>query len=60
MTGEPPPEEENGRESEVDRALRNLLVGEVTVRIDPTTGQIISTDGQKSSLTDRQEPNTIR
>ena len=57
MTIERPPEEEK---SDLDKALEALLVGEATVKIDPTTGRVISPDGQKSSLTDSPDPNTIR
>lgn len=58
MTVEPPPEHEK---SDLDRALEALLVGEVRVKIDPATGQgrVIEEDGEKSSLTDSKDPNTI-
>jgi hypothetical protein len=57
MTVERPPKEEK---SDLDKALEDLLVGEVRVKIDPTTGRAISPHGEKSTLTDSPDPNTIR
>jgi len=48
-----------GEESALDKALRELLVGEEKVRIDPATGQLVAPGGEKSSLTDPPEPPTI-
>jgi len=60
MKVEPPPppdtQEPSSEKSELDKALEALLVGETRVRIDPATGAIVG----KSSLTDHQDPNTIR
>jgi len=52
---------EDGRaeESALDKALRKLLVGEEKVTIDPSTGQVVAPDAEKSSLTDPPEPPTI-
>jgi hypothetical protein len=52
-------EPEEDPRSDLDRALEALLVDEVRVKIDPATGEIISPDGQESSLTDSPEPPTI-
>ncbi len=46
--------------TDLDRALKELLVGEVHPRVDPTTGEVITPDGEKSSLTGPEDPNTIR
>ena len=59
MTVESRAEEQEKPPSELERALRDLLVGEPHVKIDPTTGQVVSPDGEKSSLTGSQDPNTI-
>src|SRR5262249_221262 len=56
VTAEQPAEKEP---SELDRALEALLTGRVRVKVDPATGQIVSVDGEKSSLTDGQERPTI-
>jgi hypothetical protein len=54
------PGEDGEWKLELDRALERLLVGEVTVKVDPTTGQVISTsEGEKSSLTDPEDAPTI-
>lgn len=47
---------------ELDRALRDLLVGEAHVKSDPATGLVVDhdEDREKSSLTDSQDANTIR
>ena len=46
--------------SDIDRALEELLVGEVRVKLDPATGQIVATsDGERSSLTDPDAGPTI-
>ena len=54
-------EDEDGQadESALDRALRELLVGEEKVRIDPATGKVVAPGGEKSSLTDSPDPPTI-
>ena len=52
-------EDGQAEESALDRALRELLVGETKVRIDPATGQVVA-PGEKSSLTDSPEPPTIQ
>jgi hypothetical protein len=52
--------EERDPKSDLDRALEELLVGEVRVKVDPATGQVIATsDGEKSSLTDAEDAPTI-
>lgn len=56
MKGEEPVEDSR---SDLDRALERLMVGEVRVKVDPATGQTISTDGEKSPLTDSPEPPTL-
>jgi hypothetical protein len=51
---------ERNPKSDVDRALEKLLVGDVRVKLDPATGQIIATsDGEKTSLTDSEDAPTI-
>ena len=61
MKGPKDARDEDGQagESELDRALRELLVGEEKVTIDPSTGQVVAPDAEKSSLTDPPEPPTI-
>ena len=59
MTSDPRLEDSKPLSSDLERALRDLLVGEVRVKIDPTTGQVVAPDGEKSSLTGPQDPNTI-
>jgi len=61
MKGPKDARDEDGQagESELDRALRELLVGEAKVRIDPATGQVVP-GGEKSSLTDSPDSPTIR
>ena len=60
MKDEPSAAEQEDARSEIDLALAALLTGKVRVRLDPATGQVVSTsDGEKSSLTDAQEPPTI-
>ncbi|HKW59471.1 MAG TPA: hypothetical protein VJR46_06925 [Candidatus Dormibacteraeota bacterium] len=56
MRAEEPAEDSR---SDLDRALEQLLVSEVRVRVDPTTGQIVSNDGEKSPLTDSPETHTL-
>lgn len=56
---ETPPGRGGDAESPLDRALRELLVGETRLRIDPATGQVVP-DGEKSSLTDPPDAPTIR
>ena len=56
MSNDRSPKEEK---SDLDRALEALLVGEATVKIDPATGEVLERNGEKSSLTDSEEPNTI-
>ena len=51
MKEEQPPAKEDP-DTAIERALRELLVDEPKVKVDPTTGQVISRDGEKSSLTD--------
>ena len=52
--------EERDHKSDIDRALEALLVGEVRIKVDPATGQIIAaSDGEKSSLTDPEDAPTI-
>lgn len=53
-------EDGQAEESALDRALRELLVGEAKVRIDPATGQVVAPGGEKSSLTDSPDPPTIQ
>ena len=50
---------ENDTRSDLERALEALLVGEVRVKVDPATGQVIAPDGEKFSLTGPKDPNTI-
>ena len=45
--------------SDLDRALKELLVGEVRVKVDPTTGQVIPPDSEKSPLTDSPDAHTL-
>jgi hypothetical protein len=45
-------EQEKERRAELERALKELLVGEHRVKIDPASGQVIDGDGGKPSLTD--------
>ena len=53
-------EEERSTKSDIDRALEALLVGELRVKVDPTTGRIIVTgEDEKSSLTDPEDAPTI-
>ena len=56
MTAQGPAEKER---SELDRALEQLLVGETRVKVDPATGQIVTSDGENSPLTDSADPNTL-
>ena len=51
-------EQDRERRAELELALKELLVGEHRVRIDPTTGQVIDDTG-KSSLTDSERGPTI-
>lgn len=60
MTSDPGLEESRPLSSDLERALRDLLVGEARVKIDPMTGQVVAPDGEKSSLTATQDPNTIK
>jgi hypothetical protein len=53
-----PAEQDRERRAELELALKELLVGEHRVRIDPTTGQVIDDTG-KSSLTDSERGPTI-
>ena len=59
MTADPQLDQSKPQDSDLERALRDLLVGEGRVKIDPTTGEVIAPDGEKSSLTGPQDPNTI-
>ena len=63
MTAEPPPpaddEKSEKPESAIDRALKALLVDDVSVVIDPATGDVASVDGQSASLTEDLDANTI-
>ena len=62
MKGPKDARDEDGQagESELDRALRELLVGEARVRIDPATGQVVEPGGEKSSLTDSPDSPRIQ
>ena len=52
--------EDQDARSELDRALERLLVGEVSVKVDSATGQVIPTaDAEESALTDPEDPPTI-
>ena len=45
----PPAEEEDesaSRRSDLDKALKALLVDEARVKIDPATGEILDSDGE--------------
>ena len=56
----PPPGDQDEGPSALELALEALLTGKVRVRLDPTSGQIVSTsDGERFSLTDAREPPTI-
>jgi hypothetical protein len=57
--------EDSKPKSDLDRALEDLLVGEVRVKVDRATGQIVGgqivegQDGEKTSLTDSEDAPTI-
>jgi hypothetical protein len=46
-----PADKEKDSKAAIERALHDLLVGEVRIKVDPTTGQIL----EKSSLTDSSD-----
>jgi hypothetical protein len=53
-------DDDKKRKADLEEALRQLLIGDQRVKVDPATGQIVPGDGEKSSLTDPEDPNTIR
>lgn len=56
MKTEPrPADDEKDAKAAIEQALHDLLVGEVRIEVDPTTGQIL----EKSHLTDAESGNTI-
>ena len=50
-----PAGEKEDSKAAIDEALRQLLVGEVRIKADPATGQIV----EKSPLTEDQAGHTI-